>query len=94
MTRPLLRKAGMKLKLFLQGMLRLVRRLVVDVHVRPLHVWHALKLHLQFFSDIVRDFHCLGLVDYNVYLDNDSRPAVVCPDSVDGTDCGRVGHSW
>ena len=73
-------------------MLRLVRRLVVDVDVRPFHIRQALQLRLEFLGHIVRRTKGLGRVHDDVDLDNDAGSAVIRPHGVDGDDHRRMRH--
>lgn len=75
-------------------MLRLMTRLEIDVHVRPLHIRQALQLHLQRLGHIVRRPQRLPGVHDHVHLDDDPRPAVVRAHGVELADHVRgVRHA-
>lgn len=75
-------------EVFLLGLavLRLVRRLVVDMNVSALDAWQLFELVLQRLRDVVSDGQRRVAVHDQVNLDDVVRPAVVDCDGVDRFD--------
>lgn len=83
---------GHDLQFLLQEMLRLVARLEINMHIRPLHIRQALELHLQILGHVVSRAQRLGGVHDHVHLDDDARAGVVRAHGVEGEDLRRVRH--
>lgn len=68
--------------------------LVVNVHVRALHVGQALQLDLQRLGHVVRVPQRFVRSHDDVDFYNDPRPAVIRANRVEGQDLGRVRHCY
>lgn len=75
-------------------MLRLMARLEINMHIRPLDIRQTLQLELELFGDVVRGAKGFIGVHDNVDFDNDARAGVVGADGVKAEDHGRVCHCY
>lgn len=83
---------GYGLELLLQKVLRLVSRLVVNVHVSTLHIWKRLEFDLQLLRHVVgRTKRLIGLHD-DIDFDEKTGARGISSDCVDGRDERGVSH--
>ena len=81
------------LQFLLQKMLRLMRRLVIHMHIRPIHIRQTLQLHLQFLRHIMRRPQRLVLIHHNINLDDQPGPRMPTPYRVKRFDVLTVRHT-
>lgn len=77
-------------KILFPSMLRLVCRLKVHMHIRPLHIWQTLQFELQFLRNIVGLPERLIRIHDNVHLGDQTGARVVHANGVDLLDGGAV----
>lgn len=81
------------LQILLKSMLRLVRRLIIYVHIRSLNIWQGLNLNLQFLGNIMRLPQTHLWAHHNIHLSDHAWAAMIASYGIDGDDVWRVGEA-
>lgn len=81
-----------KSQLLLQKMLRLMCRLIINMHVGPFHIRQGLKFHLQLLGNVVGGLQGVIAVHDDVDLDYETGTGGVGADGVDGCYEWGMGH--
>ena len=71
------------LQLLLQKVLWLMRRLKIDMHIRPLHIRQTLQFHLQLLRHIVTYSQTLLGIHHHIHLHHEPWTRVPCTYGVD-----------
>ncbi len=79
-------------KFLLPKMLRLMTRLKINMHIRPLHMRQTLQLNLQRLRHIMRLPQRASLIHNNIHLNNNPRSTMIRPDSINSDDIRRMRH--
>lgn len=67
-----------------------MRRLIINMNIRPLDIRQGLQLELQLLCNIMRRAQRLIRIHDDIDLDHQPGPTVPGADGVDGDDAGRV----